>query len=95
LAQILSYLIQQTDALSFFHNFEEHQLRGRSTGQVPMKRELKFCDSEFAPFQHVEDEAAVQGGRLVRRQRRAEPRIYFARDRSFGEDHESSVRRQA
>jgi hypothetical protein len=59
LAQILSYLIQQADALSFFHNFEEHQLRGRSTGQVPMKRELKGCGSEFGPFQHVENETAV------------------------------------
>ena len=68
LAQILSYLIQQADALSFFHNFEEHQLRGRRTGQVAMERELQCCDGEFGPFQHVEDEAAVQGGRLVRRQ---------------------------
>jgi len=87
LAQILSYLIQQADALSFFHDFEEHQLRGRRTGQVPMERELKCCNSEFGPFQHVENETAVQGGRLVRRQRRAEPRIDLARNRSLGEDY--------
>ena len=87
LAQVLSCLIQQADTLSFFHNFEEHKIRGRSTGQVPMERELKCCNSEFGPFQHVEDETAVQGGRLVRRQRRAEPRIHLARNRSLGEDH--------
>jgi hypothetical protein len=87
LAQILSYLIQQADALSFFHDFEEHQLRGRRTGQVPMEREPKCCNSEFGPFQHVENETTVQGGRLVRRQRRAEPRIDLAWNRSLGEDY--------
>ena len=95
LAQILSYLIQQADALSLFHNFEEHQLRRRRAGQVSMEGKLQFCDGEFGPFQHVEDEAAVQGGCLVRRQRWAEPCLHLARYRSLGEDHESGVRRQA
>src|SRR6185295_5823439 len=60
-----------------------------------MKRELKCRDSEFGSFQHVEDEAAVQGSRLVGCQRRAGSCLHLARDRSLGEDHQSSVRRPA
>jgi hypothetical protein len=89
LAKIFSDLIQQTDALSLFHNFEEHKLRRRRAGQVSMEGKLQFRDGEFGPFQHVEDKATVQGGCLVRRQRWAEPRLYLARYGSLGEDHES------
>jgi len=52
-----------------------------------MKWEMICGYSKVGPFQHVENETAVQGGRLVRRQRRAEPRIDLAWNRSLGEDY--------
>ena len=58
-----------------------------------MEGEPQFCNGEFGAFQHVEDEAAVQGGRLVRCQRRAKPRLYLTRYRSLGEDDKGGLMR--
>src|SRR5262249_25518906 len=93
LTQIFSYLIQQADTLSFFHDLEEHQMGGRSTRQLTMDGEMKWTKGTFGLFPHVEDEAAVESSRFVGSQWRAEPCLHLARNRSLGEYGEGNGRR--